>query len=137
MSTKIQKRGRPLGSGNKVKTILGIRVSCEEYDIIEKGLAKLKPKFKTNKKIITYLFEKYNKFHIGDKAELDELLLKLISKKLNKDIYSKEEKKQLKEFYKKIQSKGLKNIFNIWNIETRREYADKINKRRIEKIKWE
>ena len=60
MSTKIQKRGRPLGSGNKVKTILGIRVSCEEYDIIEKGLAKLKPKFKTNKKIIIYLFEKYN-----------------------------------------------------------------------------
>ena len=61
MNKKIERRGRPLGSGNKVRTILGMRVSYEEYNIVKEGLVKLKPKFKTNKKILIYLFEKYNK----------------------------------------------------------------------------
>ena len=50
MNKKIERRGRPLGSGNKVRTILGMRVSYEEYNIVKEGLVKLKPKFKTNKK---------------------------------------------------------------------------------------
>lgn len=113
MNEKIERRGRPLGSGNKVRTILGMRVSYEEYNIVKEGLVKLKPKFKTNKKILIYLFEKYNKFHMVNKLELEELLLELISKELNKINYSKEEKIQLKKIYKEIRIKGLKNLFNI------------------------
>ena len=52
MDEKTEKRGRPLGSGNKKDVILGIRVSKEEYNIIKEGLAKLKGKYKTNKNII-------------------------------------------------------------------------------------
>ena len=44
MDEKTEKRGRPLGSGNKKDVILGIRVSKEEYNIIKEGLAKLKGK---------------------------------------------------------------------------------------------
>ena len=31
MNRKIEKRGRPLGSGNRNKTILGVRVTDEEF----------------------------------------------------------------------------------------------------------
>ncbi len=113
MDKKIKKKGRPLGSGDRNKTILGMRVTDEELEIIQEVLEKLKVKFKTNKKIILYLFEKYNKLHIRNNADLDELLLKLIVKELDKKIYSKEEKVHLRKFYEKIQNKGLKNIFNI------------------------
>ncbi len=63
---KVEKRGRPLGSGNKNGVILGIRVSEEEAQIIKEGLAKLKIKYKTNKKAILYLFKEYDKIQIDD-----------------------------------------------------------------------
>ena len=47
-----RKKGRPLGSGSKNKTILGVRVTDKEFEIIQKGIKKLKTKFKTNREII-------------------------------------------------------------------------------------
>ena len=35
MEEKTERRGRPLGSGNKKDVILGIRVSNEEFNIIK------------------------------------------------------------------------------------------------------
>ncbi|WP_462427768.1 hypothetical protein [Fusobacterium varium] len=61
---RIEKRGRPLGSGNKSRVVLGIRVSEEESQIIKEGLAKLKVKYKTNKKAILHLFEEYDKIQL-------------------------------------------------------------------------
>ena len=78
MNRKIEKRGRPLGSGNRNKTILGIRVTDGEFEIIEKGLRKLKTEFKTNREIIIYLFKKYSNFEVKDNVEDDNPLLKLI-----------------------------------------------------------
>lgn len=101
MGGKIKKRGRPLGSGNRNKTVLGMRVTDEELEIIQEVVEKLKVKFKTNKRIILYLFEKYNKPY-RNKVLLDGLLLKLIAKELDKEIYNTEEKRQLKKYYKKL-----------------------------------
>ena len=72
---KIGKKGRPLGSGNKSRVILGIRVSEEEFQIIKEGLVKLKVKYKTNKKAILHLFEEYEKIQ-----------LEMIDRKINKKI---------------------------------------------------
>ncbi|CAK7030468.1 hypothetical protein [Fusobacterium varium] len=102
MDEKIKKKGRPLGSGDRNKAILGMRVTDEELEVIQEVLEKLKVKFKTNKRIILYLFEKYNESYIKNNVDLNELLLKLISKALDKEIYSKEEKIQLKRFYEKL-----------------------------------
>lgn len=113
MNKIIKKRGRPLGSGNKNKAILGIRVTENEFKIIKEGLAILKSEFKTNREIILYLFKKYNKFEIKNKNEDNNLLLKLINEELNKNRYTKEEKIQLKKIYRKIQDRGIRNIFNI------------------------
>lgn len=79
-----RKKGRPLGSGSKNKTILGVRVTDKEFEIIQKGIKKLKTKFKTNREIIIYLFKKYNKFEINERIIEDNLLLKLISEELSK-----------------------------------------------------
>lgn len=92
MNEKIKRRGRPLGSGNRNKTILGIRVTDGEFEIIEKGLRKLKTEFKTNREIIIYLFKKYDKFKIKNETEDNNPLLKLISEELNKNRYTKKEK---------------------------------------------
>ncbi len=113
MNRKIEKRGRPLGSGNRNKTILGVRVTDEEFELIKKGLRKLKTEFKTNKEIIIHLFKKYGNFEIKNNAEDDNLLLKLISEELKKDKYTKKEKMQLKRIYREIINRGITNIFNI------------------------
>ncbi|WP_278571447.1 hypothetical protein [Fusobacterium ulcerans] len=107
------KKGRPLGSGSKNKTILGVRVTDKEFEIIQKGIKKLKTKFKTNREIIIYLFKKYNKFEINERIIEDNLLLKLISEELSKNKYTKEEKMLLKRVYKEIQKKGITSIFYI------------------------
>ena len=101
------KKGRPLGSGSKNKTILGVRVTDKEFEIIQKGIKKLKTKFKTNREIIIYLFE------INERIIEDNLLLKLISEELSKNKYTKEEKMLLKRVYKEIQKKGITSIFYI------------------------
>ena len=106
-----RKKGRPLGSGSKNKTILGVRVTDKEFEIIQKGIKKLKTKFKTNREIIIYLFKKYNKFEL--RIIEDNLLLKLISEELSKNKYTKEEKMLLKRVYKEIQKKGITSIFYI------------------------
>ena len=54
---------------------MGIRVSEEESQIIKEGLAKLKVKYKTNKKAILHLFEEY-----------DKIQLEMIGRKINKKI---------------------------------------------------
>lgn len=105
MDEKTEKRGRPLGSGNKKDVILGIRVSKEEYNIIKEGLAKLKGKYKTNKNIILYLFKKYNILEENNKKS-DKMFLKIIIEEMKKKEYTKEEKEQLiKEIYKTIENK--------------------------------
>lgn len=113
MSEKIKKRGRPLGSGNRNKTILGIRVTNEEFEIIQKGLGKLKTEFKTNKEIIIYLFKKYDNFEIKNNTEDNNPLLKLISEELKKDRWTKKEKMKLKRVYREIINKEITNFFNI------------------------
>ncbi|MEG9320786.1 hypothetical protein, partial [Fusobacterium varium] len=110
---KIEKRGRPLGSGNRNKTILGVRVTDEEFELIKKGLRKLKTEFKTNREIIIYLFKKYDNFEEKDNIEDNNPLLKLISEELKKNRYTKKEKIQLKRIYKEIINRGITNIFNI------------------------
>lgn len=115
MNEKIKRRGRPLGSGNRNKTILGIRVTDEEFEIIQKGLRKLKTEFKTNREIIIYLFKKYDNLEVKDNVEDNNPLLELISEELNKNRYTKEEKRQLRKIYIEIQNKGITKIFNIQN----------------------
>ena len=106
MNEKIEKRGRPLGSGNRNKTILGVRVTDEEFELIKKGLRKLKTEFKTNKEIIIYLFKKYDNLEVKDNVEDNNPLLELISEELNKNRYTKEEKRQLRKKIYKSKTKG-------------------------------
>lgn len=113
MNEKIKRRGRPLGSGNRNKTILGIRVTDEEFEIIQKGLRKLKTELKTNREIVIYLFKKYDDLEVKDNTEDNNPLLKLISEELKKDRYTKKEKMQLKRIYREIINKGIENVFNI------------------------
>lgn len=96
MDEKIKRRGRPLGSGNRNKTILGIRVTDEEFEIIQKGLRKLKTELKTNREIIIYLFKKYGNFEVKDNTENNNPLLKLINEELKKDRYTKKRKDTIK-----------------------------------------
>ena len=102
MNEKIKKKGRTLGSGNRNKTILGIRVTKEEFELIKEGLRKLKTEFNTNREIIIYLFKKYGNFEVKDNTEDNNPLLKLISEELKKDRYTKKEKMQLKRIYREI-----------------------------------
>ena len=100
-----RKKGRPLGSGSKNKTILGVRVTDKEFEIIQKGIKKLKTKFKTNREIIIYLFKKYNILEENNKKS-DKMFLKIIIEEMKKKKYTKEEKEQLiKEIYKTIENK--------------------------------
>lgn len=106
MDEKMERRGRPLGSGNKNDVILGIRVSNEEFNIIKEGLTKLKNKCKTNKKIILYLFKKYNISEENNKKS-NKAFLKVVIEEMKKKKYTKEEKEQLiKEIYKTMENKN-------------------------------
>ena len=107
---KKDKRGRPLGSGDKSHVILGIRVNEAQYNIVNKGLLKLKEKCKTKKKIILYLFKNYTLAH--KEREIDELILKVIEKELTKKRYTEEEKKKLIRISETIKNIGIKEIFN-------------------------
>ena len=113
MDEKIKRRGRPLGSGNRNKNILGVRVTDEEFEIIQKGLRKLKTEFKTNRETIIHLFKKYDNFEEKYNVEDNNPLLKLIGEELKKDRYTKKEKMQLKRIYREIINKGIGNVFNI------------------------
>lgn len=88
---KKDKRGRPLGSGDKKHVILGIRATEEQYNIIKEGLLILREKYKTNKKAILYLFKNYTLVY--KEKETDELIFKIIRNELNKKKYSEKEKK--------------------------------------------
>ena len=106
MEEKTERRGRPLGSGNKKDVILGIRVNNEEFNIIKEGLTKLKNKYKTNKKIILYLFKKYN-ISEENKKKSNKAFLKTVIEEMKKKKYTKEEKEQLiKEIYKTMDEKN-------------------------------
>ena len=63
---KIERRGRPLGSGNKSRVVLGIRASEEELEVIKEVLRKMRVKYKTKREVILYLFKKYNRFRIEE-----------------------------------------------------------------------
>lgn len=107
---KKNKRGRPLGSGDKSRVILGIRVNEIQYNMVNKGLLKLKEKCKTNKKTILYLFKNYTLTH--KEREIGELILKILTNESTKKRYTEEEKKELIKICEMIKSIGIKEIFN-------------------------
>ena len=52
-------RGRPVGSGVKKYRILGCRFTRDEFNYINKTLAKLRRKYQTNSKVLIELFKAY------------------------------------------------------------------------------